>query len=99
MEPTPALPVLVLSEDRSRHRLQTSTEDLLRANTRKRAAGELTGPVYCYNSSETSATQEGSLTRLLCETGLAVRRMWKPNSKELGQALWPPWKVGLKRSV
>lgn len=55
---TPALPVLALSEDRRRHRLQTSTvsKDLLRANTRKRDAGEFTGPVHRYTPSETRAT-------------------------------------------
>lgn len=85
MELTPDLPVLVLSEDRSRQRLQTSTvsKDLLHANTRKRAAGELTGPVYRYNPSETCATQQGLPTWLLWVSGLTGRTGDKPESMEI----------------
>lgn len=76
MELTPPLPVLVLGKDRSGHRLQTSTvsKDLLRANTRKRAAGEPTGPVYRCNPAETRATEEGLFIH---KTPLGIQLDWK----------------------
>lgn len=74
------LPALMLSKDRSRHRLQArmASEDLLHADTRQRAASDLTGPVYPYNPSGTSVTQEGLPTKLLWVSSLARRTWDKP---------------------
>lgn len=59
-----------------------ASEDLLHADTRERAASDLAGPVYHYNPSGTSATQEVLPTKLLWVSILAGRTWNKPESVE-----------------
>lgn len=81
---TLSLPALMLSKDRSRHRLQARmvSEDLLHADTKERAASDLTGPVYHYNPSGTNAIQGGLPTKLRWVSSLAGRTWDKPESVE-----------------
>lgn len=58
------------------------SEVLLRADTKERAASDLTGPVYHYNPSGTNAIQEGLPTKLRWVSSLAGRTWDKPESVE-----------------